>query len=156
MYQLTQSLARSPINLSGSEGGIIADGEELIMMRALLIRHPWVDLILDGKKTWEIRGSRTAVRGIIGLIPSGSGTVAGVCEVVDCIGPISAEVFRQNAAKAGMRPTDVQLGRYRNTYAWVLANAKPLERPVPYEHPYGAVIWVNLDRSVERAIRRRI
>ena len=25
---------------------------------ALLIRHPWIDMILDGKKTWEIRGSR--------------------------------------------------------------------------------------------------
>jgi ASCH domain len=43
------------------------------MFRALLIRHPWVDMILDGKKTWEIRGAKTSVREIIGLIPSGSG-----------------------------------------------------------------------------------
>jgi hypothetical protein len=48
------------------------------MMRALLIRHPWIDMILDGKKTWEIRGSRTAIRETIGLIPSASGTVVGI------------------------------------------------------------------------------
>ena len=48
-------------------------------MRALLIRHPHIDLILDGKKIWEIRGSRTSVRGTIALVPSGSGTVVGVC-----------------------------------------------------------------------------
>jgi hypothetical protein len=44
------------------------------MLRALVIRPYWIDLILKGKKTWEIRGSKTAIRGTITLIPSGSGT----------------------------------------------------------------------------------
>jgi hypothetical protein len=35
---------------------------------------------------------------------------------------------------------------------WVLANARPLVSPVPYKHPFGAVIWVNLDASVVRAL----
>jgi len=43
-------------------------------MHALVIRPQWIEKILAGKKTWEIRGSRTAIRGIIGLIPSGSGS----------------------------------------------------------------------------------
>ena len=126
------------------------------MIRALLIRHPWVDAILDGKKTWEIRGSRTAIRGTIGLIPSGSGTIAGTCEIVDCIGPLAAGIFRKNAAKAGMRPTQAQLGGYRNTYAWVLANPRCLKKPVPYQHPRGAVIWVSLGGQVEQAIREQL
>ena len=126
------------------------------MTRGLLIRHPWVDMILDGKKIWEIRGSRTAARGMIGLIPSGSGTICGVCEVVDCVGPLSAEMFRKNAAKAGMRPNEAQLGHYPTTYAWVLANPKRLGKPVPYKHPSGAVIWVSLDGKIERAIRRQL
>ena len=125
-------------------------------MRALLIRHPWIDKILDGKKTWEIRGSRTKIRETIGLIPSASGTVAGVCDVVDCIGPLSAAMFRQNAAKAGMRPGEARLGHYRNTYAWLLANPRFLTNPVPYQHPSGAVIWVNLDGKVERIIRKQL
>ena len=121
-------------------------------MRALLIRRPWIDLILGGKKTWEIRGSRTSVRETIGLVPSGSGTVIGVCGVVDCVGPLTAEQFRKNANKAGMGPSEATLGWYRQTYAWVLEKPRILKRPVKYQHPYGAVIWVRLDGRVEREI----
>ena len=32
-------------------------------MKALVIKQPWVDYILNGKKTWEIRGSNTKIRG---------------------------------------------------------------------------------------------
>jgi len=124
--------------------------------RALLIRHPWIDMILDGKKTWEIRGTNTAIRGVIGLIPSRSGTIAGVCEVVDCIGPLSDREFRKNAKKAGMRPCEAELGWYRNTYAWVLTSPRYLQRPVPYKHPSGAVIWVNLDRRIQQAIQEQL
>src|SRR5260370_1423643 len=120
------------------------------MMCALLIRHPWIDKILDGEKMWEIRGSKTSIRGTIGLIACGSGTIVGVCDVVDCVGPLSVNKFRKNAEKAGMLPSEARLGRYRNTYAWVFANARYLKQPVPYNHPSGAVIWVSLDRAVER------
>lgn len=125
------------------------------MIRALLIRRQWIDKILDGKKTWEIRGSKTSIRGTIGLIPCGSGTVVGVCDVIDCVGPLSANMFRENATKAGMRPSEAKLGWYRNTYAWVLSNPRYL-KPVLYEHPSGAVIWVILDAAVKRAIQRQL
>ena len=123
------------------------------MLRALIIRRQPLDKILSGKKTWEIRGSRTAIRGTVGLIESGSGKVVGLCEVVDCIGPLSANKFRVNCARAGMRPSQATLGWYRNTYAWVLAKPQRLDWPVPYKHPMGAVIWVTLDAKVERAAR---
>ena len=126
------------------------------MLRALLIRHPWIDLILDGKKTWEIRGSRTGIRGTVALVPSGSGMVVGVCDLVGCIGPLTAEGFRKNASKAGMGPTEATLGRYRQTYAWVIKKPRYLKRPVPYLHPSGAVIWVNLSGSVEWEIRDQL
>ena len=112
-------------------------------------------MILAGKKTWEIRGSRTTVRETIGLIPSGSGTVTGVCDLVDCIGPLTAEEFRKNARKAGMLPSEAQLGWYQQTYAWVMESPTNFERPVAYEHPSGAVIWVRLDVGVERQIQKQ-
>jgi hypothetical protein len=124
--------------------------------RALLIRHPWIDMILDGKKTWEIRGSATSVRGTVGLVPSGSGTIVGVCEVVDCVGPLTAEEYTKNAKKAGMRPSEAKLGWYRQTYARVMAKPRRLSRPLPYRHPPGAVIWVRLDDSVERGILKEV
>jgi hypothetical protein len=99
-------------------------------LRALLIRRPWIDMILDGQKTWEIRGARTSVRGRIGLIASRSGTVIGVCDLVDCVGPLTAQEFRKNARKAGMRPTEATLGYYRQTFAWVMAKPRRLKLPV--------------------------
>lgn len=87
-------------------------------MRALIIRSPYVEAILDGKKTWEIRGSRTSVRGPVGLIRSRSGKVFGMCDVVDCVGPLTSEQFRKNARKAGMKPSEAVLGYYNKTYAW--------------------------------------
>ena len=37
-------------------------------MKALIVKKPWIDYILDGIKTWEIRGSKTNIRGKIELI----------------------------------------------------------------------------------------
>lgn len=126
------------------------------MMRALLIRHPHIDKILDRKKTWEIRGSRSTIRGTIALIPSGSGTIAGVCELTDCIGPLTPHSFKKNARKAGIRPCEAQLGWYRQTFAWVVKNARWLQQPVPYNHPSGVIIWVNLPDEVERRILKQL
>jgi hypothetical protein len=125
-------------------------------MRALVIRRPWIDKIVDGGKTWEIRGSRTSVRGLTALVASGSGTVIGVCDLVDCIGPLTSTQFRRNAKKAGMRPSEATLGYYRQTYAWVVNNARRLARPVEYRHPSGAVIWVLLEPAVERKIEGQV
>jgi hypothetical protein len=122
-------------------------------MRALMIRRPWIDMILDGEKTWEIRGARTSVRGSVGLIASRSGTVVGVCDVADCVGPLTANAFRKNAKKAGMRPSEATLGYYQQTYAWVVTKARRLERPVAYKHPPGAIIWVKLDAAVEKKVK---
>jgi hypothetical protein len=125
------------------------------MLRALLIRRPYVEDILAGRKTWEIRGSRIGIRETIALVASGSGTVIGVCEVVDCIGTLTQDQFRKNASKAGMPKKKAILGWYRQTFAWVLAKPKYLKKPVSYKHPYGAMAWAKLDRSVEPLILKQ-
>lgn len=125
-------------------------------MRALLVRHPHIEKILAGKKIWEIRGSRTSIKEQIGLIASGSGAVIGVCDLVDCRGPLTAAEFRKNARKAGHLPSEAKLGYYRQTYAWVVKNAKRLDRPVPYRHPPGAIIWVRLAPAVAKKIRDQL
>jgi ASCH domain-containing protein len=65
-------------------------------MTGLVIKSPWIDPILSGDKTWEIRGRNTAIRGSIALIKSKSGMVVGTCDVVDCIGPLSLDELRSN------------------------------------------------------------
>lgn len=52
-------------------------------MKGLIIKSPWSKLILDGKKTMELRGSNTKIRGTIGIIESSSGHVLGTVDLVD-------------------------------------------------------------------------
>jgi ASCH domain len=121
-------------------------------MKALLIKQPWIDKILRGKKQWELHGSRTKVRGLIALIQSGTGTVVGTCELMGVKGPLSLAELRRSTARHR-----VPLKRlpYPRTYAWVLRGARRLPKSVRYDHPSGAVIWVNLSSRVATAIRRR-
>ena len=113
-------------------------------MRAILIKEKTtLDNILDGKKTWEIRGSATKIRGHLGLIQSGSGQIFGICDLVGCEGPLT-----MSEMVANVRKHQSVLGSempYRNTHAWVLKSARRLAKPIPYKHPWGAIIWVRLD-----------
>lgn len=113
-----------------------------IPMDALIIMKRPLDLILAGKKTWEIRGSRCHKRGKIALIESGSGTIVGTAELVDCIGPLSVADFNRNLRKsqAGYVRSKGEF-YYENTYAWVLKNAKRFKSPIKYRHKPGVIIW---------------
>jgi hypothetical protein len=125
-------------------------------MKGLLVKQPWIDKILAGQKTWELRGSRARIRGSIALIERGTGTVVGVCELVDVHGPLTRAALRRTTARHRVPATQFRNRlRFRRTYAWQLRGARRLRRPVPYRHPSGAVSWVNLPSGVATAIGRR-
>ncbi|MEK3787581.1 ASCH domain-containing protein [Paenibacillus sp. FSL K6-1230] len=109
-------------------------------MQGLIIKPQWADMILSGAKTWEIRGSRTTKRGRIGIIKSGSGMVYGEVELEDCL-PLTYEAWHNNMPKHQVPYQNIN---YKTPYAWVLTNARLYDEPIPYKHPQGAVIWVNL------------
>jgi hypothetical protein len=115
-------------------------------MTGLIIRSPWIEKILAGEKTWEIRSSNTNVRGPIALIRGGSGLVVGTCDLVDCIGPLTLQELQENEDKTGIPTEQVRFITYARPHAWVLWNARALNPPRPYNHPPGAVIWVNLPK----------
>jgi len=124
-------------------------------MKGLIIKTPWIDKILDGEKIWEIRGSKTKIRDTIALIKSGSGTVVGICDLEDVIGPLSISKLKRSKSFHAISPNRFKNGLpYSDAYAWVLSNVKRLNKPVPYDHPRGAVIWVNLPTAVVNKIRR--
>ena len=109
-------------------------------MKGLIICPPWIELILNGEKTWEIRGANTRIRGRIALIKSGTGQVYGTVEMVDCL-PLDLMSYQCHIAEH--RVTEVQSLPYPKTFAWVLSRPVLFKQPVPYRHPQGAVIWVN-------------
>ena len=110
-------------------------------MNALIIKKPWIDYILSGEKIWEVRGSKTKIRGKIELIQSGSGLIVGSCEIVDCK-ELTLEEFKKSIQKHCISKTDEL--PYKKTYAWVIDKAKRYDKPKPYKHPNGAIIWVKV------------
>lgn len=114
-------------------------------MRGFIIRSPHVDNILEGRKTWEMRSQAVSIRETIALIKAGSGTIVGVVDIVDCLGPLSIDE-RLSAEDKHCIPArlwwEPQFKKYE--YAWVLGNVRPLKAPVRYIHPMGAQGFVRL------------
>jgi len=112
-------------------------------MKCLIVKEKWLELILAGKKSWEIRGSNTRIRGKIGLIQSGSGKIFGEAELVDSI-PLTKELLKKNFSKHRIPLEKLDYLKYKKPFAWILRNPKEYKTPKAYKHPQGAVIWVNV------------
>ena len=90
--------------------------------RGLPIRTVHLDRILAGTKTWEIRSRATTKRGPVALIESGSGTIVGVCEILDVLGPLSLADLQRNARRARVQADELP---YDTTYAWARRPSPP-------------------------------
>ena len=127
-------------------------------MKALSIRHPWIDLIIAGSKTIEIRTWATRYRGPLLLHASSAygisereaaarlrrpapdpatlGAVVGVAELVDC-----RPVRREDWKCAGLPRLEGRL------WAWVLARPRAVG-PLPCR---GQRTLFDLDQEVPPA-----
>ena len=110
--------------------------------RALVVKKKWLDLILAGRKTWEIRGSSTCKRGWIHLAESqAGGKLMGRVRLVKCFS-VTPTMFKQHRNHHcvpcwNMLP-------YKTPHVWVLEDAERFEKPFEYEHKKGAVIWADV------------
>lgn len=115
----------------------------VLAMHALIIREPWISLILTGEKVWEIRSRATRIRGRIGLIASGSGQVVGTIDLTDCLALHPSDLVQTTPLHCITDLSHPPLP-YPHPYAWVLANPHRFLVPKPYRHAQGAVVWVKL------------
>jgi len=117
-------------------------------IKGLFIKEPWISLILEGKKTWEIRGSNSKIRGRIALIASGTGEVKGYVDIVDSI-EIDRKKFKNNSSKHLVDLNKYSEGKmpYKKTYAWVFSNPKKLDNGIKFKSKKGCVIWINLNEK---------
>jgi hypothetical protein len=127
-------------------------------MKGLIIDEPWIGLILQGNKTWEMRTGTWKHRGVIGLIRKKSGHVVGVAELVDNRPPLTNLGAYAEAEDFHRIPPEQQAAAFAGgwTTPWVLKNAQPLRRPVPDTHPNGAVKSVNLSEEVAAQVQRQL
>lgn len=124
--------------------------------RGLLIREPWISQILMGRKTWELRGTPTKIRGRLALIRSGSGLIIGECHLDGCVGPIDFDTLittgalsrdeREEIERDGHAPYVAADGMTSKTYAWTVSKPILYSRPVAYNHPSGAITFVDLTK----------
>jgi len=109
-------------------------------MKGLIIKKKWLDLIFDNGKIWEMRCTKTSIRGRVYTIEAGSGLITGETNIFNVLGPIPNSHLMANYSKHQVDIEDI--GKWR--YAWELKDSIRYEKPIPYKHPQGAVVWVNL------------
>ena len=95
--------------------------------QALVVKKVWLDLILSGRKTWEIRGMATSKRCWIHFAESqAGGLLMGRARLVDCI-PLSATTeagFKKDFTRH--RVPSLKVVPYKRPYAWVFERSGAL------------------------------
>ncbi len=126
-------------------------------MNGLIIKKKWLNLIVSGKKTIEIRGNNTQKQNeTIYLLESGTHRVVATA-IISSTYPISCSDWAEERDKhcVDISYTDIKK-RYKTPYAWVLSKIKPIEDIWYYKHPQGAVIWVKDVQPIDKMIQIRL
>jgi ASCH domain len=113
--------------------------------RGLIIRGFWLEMILSGKKSWEMRSTPTKIRGRIGLIEKGTGLIVGEVDLIDSLPALNLHDYFDYTPNHRIIYGDNASQKWR--YPWVLRGAERYVAPKKYKHPKGAVVWVDLTKG---------
>lgn len=101
------------------------------MEKGLIINKVSLDKIFDQGKVWEMRSTRTNVRGNIKLIESGIKMIVGEADLVGCH-EIPTAKNRQRQLFFFHKVDQYEFMEKRK-WAWVLNNVKRYDKPIPYK-----------------------
>lgn len=122
---------------------------------ALTIQEVWLQKILEGSKSWELRGCR-CIKHLgqrIALAQSGLGMLVGEATIGECFNV--TDVLWEPANMSKHQVQDRCLVKYCPVYAWTLQDVVRYSEPRPYKRPPGAISWVSLEKSTSKAARTR-
>ena len=131
---------------------------------ALIVREHWANLILNKRKSWELRGSPTQKRGAIAIAISGTSMLWGSVKIVDCV----KIAERVDGSFKSLLPlplsrflsfhqvSDWDSIKYSEIFAWVLKHPVRFESPKPYIHRQGAIGWVNLAKPKNQQTKNSV
>jgi hypothetical protein len=107
-------------------------------MRCLKIDDKWINLILSGKKTWEIRTRNTNIRERIALGNTKIKCYVGYATIVDSVEMKISELFKHNE-KHQANDFIKQYAKGRETlFIWVLKDIKAEHEPKTYSYSTGS------------------
>ena len=135
----------------------------MLIERTLIIMPEFLEWILSGHKTWEMRTQPTKIRGAIALSEKGDKKIMGICCLAECIGPLTVEEYIKNARKMNRTKKELESKRedleidfiLSDYYAWVLTDVRRLPKPITFRNPSGAVTWAKLPPAVSRKLNSR-
>jgi hypothetical protein len=123
-------------------------------LKALIVKSPYIELILAGQKTWEMRSRRNHWRGPVTLIKKGSLQVSGVVSLTDVYGPMLDSERDANRSKHCITPQEwLKPAMAKYNIAWIFSDPQTLPTPVPYEHVNGTQSWFVLDEPTSERVR---
>jgi hypothetical protein len=122
-------------------------------LKGLIVDQPWIDLILHGDKTWEMRTRRTSHRGLIALVRKGSGQVVGAADLIETRTCDDPEHYRKYELYHRVPAPDHVSAARRWPIAWVLKSARQFTKPVPYRHKRGAQSQILLSAMESETVR---
>ena len=109
-------------------------------MNGLIVKQPYADLIINGKKKWELRNNTPPKHHInTDIFLLSKGFILGIMKIVDYYLPSIDELKQTNHLHHSGIYWD---GQMQDTYAWIIKIIKRYDTPVRYDHPNGAQIWV--------------
>jgi hypothetical protein len=118
----------------------------------LVIASPWIEKILAGEKSWEIRSTSNLRSERIALCEKG-GPIVATAVIAPSI-RIAPGDFDRYFDKHRV-PADVLAELYGGdpVFAWPLSDVRRLDPPVEYEH-VGGGSWVTLSAGSVREFER--
>jgi ASCH domain len=125
-------------------------------MQGLVIDEPWITKILRGEKTWEMRSKKNLKTGFIALIKKGSGTIVGVAKLDGSPPPLTRSNWMQHFNQHQVPAEFLDDPKFNWFIPWVLTDVRRLSQPVKYDHPNGAVTFVNLSDSVACEVQQNL
>ena len=117
---------------------------------ALIIKRPFINLILEGKKTWELRKSNTKIRGLIALISKGK--LYGFVNLTNTFRIKVSELKAFEHMHRAGRILKRYAGGREELYVWVLSSPLRLPKPIKVTYPRGVRMWTKL--KVKKIIRK--
>ena len=121
-------------------------------LKGLVIAEPWISHILSGRKTWQMCPKISKHRGPMALVRKGSSSVIGIADLVECIPAQHEAEYRTTEALHCIPRAEQRGAANRWPVAWVLENARSLQKPVRYRHKNGAQSQIVLSDEESAAV----
>lgn len=107
-------------------------------MRCLKINEMWVNFILSGNKTWEIRHRNTKIRERIALGNTKSKRVVGYATIVDSVEMTIEELKKHNDKHQANDFLDNYAKKRKTLFAWFLKDVEVEAVPKRYSRSTGS------------------